>query len=69
MIQNVIMRVNGMKDAKSEHNVLSAVGHLKGVRDIAVDVSGGLIAVSLDGSGVCENKVRHAITGQGYTIT
>ena len=69
MIKNLLMSVNGMKDVKCEHKVLSALGEIEGVRAATVDVPGGLVAVSMEDSNVCENKIRHAISKQGYTVT
>ena len=69
MIKNLVMSVGGMKDAKSERQVLSAVGNLEGVHGVAVDMPCNLVAVSLDDAGVCESKVRHAISKQGFTVT
>ena len=63
-----ILNVEGMSCSHCENAVKNAVGALKGVENVAVDLEGKTVTVRYDPAAVALPSIKEAIEDQGYEV-
>lgn len=66
--ETAVLNVNGMSCSHCEHAVKTAVGALKGVFGVSVDLKGKKVAVEFEPGRVTLGQIREAIEDQGYDV-
>jgi len=64
----VTLNVQGMSCSHCENSVKKAVGELKGIKDVVVDLLGKTVAVDFDDALVAPKDIKEAIEDQGYDV-
>ncbi|HWQ73503.1 MAG TPA: copper chaperone CopZ [Desulfitobacteriaceae bacterium] len=62
------LTVNGMSCSHCENSVKKAVGELKGVKDVKVDLKTKKVVVEYDPQKADFETIRDAIEDQGYDV-
>lgn len=63
-----VLNVEGMSCQHCVNSINKAVGELKGVDKVSVDLKGKMVAVEYDPSQVGLDKVKEVIEDQGYVV-
>lgn len=63
-----VLDVSGMSCGHCEHAVKKAVGAIKGVSDVSVDLKSGKVTVTYDSDKADLDKMKAAIENAGYAI-
>ena len=66
--ENTTLSVGGMSCSHCENSIKKAVGGLKGVYEVRVDLAGKKVTVDYDPAQVNITAVREAIEDQGYDV-
>jgi copper ion binding protein len=67
-METKIFQVEGMSCQHCVHSIKTAVGGLKGVGNVEVDLQGKKVTVELDPNMVTVDTVKETIEDQGYDV-
>ena len=67
-MKSVVLNVDGMSCMHCEASVKKAVGALRGVNSVQVNLAEKTVAVEFDPTAADEKQIREAIEEQGYTV-
>jgi copper chaperone len=62
-----VIRVNGMSCPLCAHNIELALGKLKGVSDVRIDLGRGEVTAELNGA-VSKEAIENAVNASGFTV-
>ena len=68
-MKNEVIKVESMSCMHCVNAIKKAVGGLKGVETVEVDLNGKTVAVSYDEEKVTLSDIKNAIEDQGYDVT
>ena len=67
-MEKTILNVEGMACSHCENAIKNAVGALKGVNEVLVDLKARTVTVQYDISEVSLEEIKNEITEQGYDV-
>lgn len=68
MMQNIVLKVEGMSCSHCENRIKKAVGNLTGVKKVGVSLQDKTVSVELDPELIDPVKIRETIEHEGYDV-
>lgn len=67
-MEKVILNVNGMSCMHCVNSIKTALGDIKGITDVNIDLEKQTVAVEYEENSVSKDKIKEMIEEQGYDV-